>query len=126
MGTQFFIVFPEKTVTGVTSDYFEVDSIPDDYIKKISETLRLFTEVCQMDSFTFYYDRTNIENFRRAFVADKYALRILESVAKRALEWNDQALKRANVNVLLYGMLRNLRIIRCVRLLCVRDFKRTR
>lgn len=91
MGTQFFIVFPEKTVTGVTSNYFEVDSIPDDYIKKISETLRLFTEVCQMDSFTFYYDRTNIENFRRAFVADKYALRILESVAKRALEWNDQS-----------------------------------
>lgn len=97
MGAQFFIVFPEKSAMGTTSNYFETNSIPSNYVAKISETMRLFAEVCQMDSFTFYYDRANLENFRSAFVADKYALRMLESVAKRALEWNDQTCSQPGV-----------------------------
>lgn len=96
MGTQFFIVFPEKATEGTTSNYFEVDSVLDSYIAKINETLRQFTEVCQMDSFTFYYDRINMENFRRAFVKDDYTMRMLKRVAKRALEWNDQSCSKTS------------------------------
>lgn len=89
MGTQFFIVFPEKQGTDVTSSYFEVDSIASAYLSQMSEALRLFKSIFAIEQYTLYYDKANYRNFRKSFVGNRENNVLLKRITEQAIEWNN-------------------------------------
>jgi hypothetical protein len=89
MGTQFFIVFPERCGATISSNYFEQDVISEDYISQLCEKLELFKEVFEIEQFSFFYDRNNADNFSRAFVNDIKEQLLFDRIVGRAMPWND-------------------------------------
>jgi len=96
-GSQFFIVFPENEKVKISSNYFKMNTIAENYISHVSEVLRTFKSIFAIENYTLYYDKNNYLNFRDAFVPDREGRMLLRNIVNQALEWNSESCADQNV-----------------------------
>lgn len=89
MEAQLFILFPEQSGVNTTIPSVDTEKVLDKFVSQMSNTLRWFERVCQVEEFTYYYIPSNAQNFKSAFVKDKKNLTLLRKLLDGVQKWDN-------------------------------------